>query len=227
MAGEPESLDTNESLARRRHRHWYDRLIMLSDGVFAIALTLLALDVRAPAVWDGRLASLWNNLAPQLDAYALSAVVIGVYWLAHRRMMAAIVTVDAPLTVMNLVTLTLVALIPAATRLAHAHGPMLPSMLVYGSLVVAIGLSLAMFWGYAGLIAGLVSSEVPASLRWYYMFLMLFTPPFFLGLTTLLRNPAPGAVPIGLIVLFLVGWRLRLWLTGRLTPPPAAGPSDA
>ena len=40
---EPESLDTDEPLQKRIERHWFDRLIMLSDGVFAIAMTLLAL----------------------------------------------------------------------------------------------------------------------------------------------------------------------------------------
>ncbi|MEO8813045.1 MAG: hypothetical protein ABI376_09065 [Caulobacteraceae bacterium] len=58
MAGEPESLDIDEALERRRRRHWFDRLIMLCEGVFAIAITLMAFDLRGPAAWDGRTASL-------------------------------------------------------------------------------------------------------------------------------------------------------------------------
>jgi uncharacterized membrane protein len=216
MGGEPESLDVDEGLERRRHRHWFDRLIMLSDGVFAIAITLLAFDLRGPAVWDGRLASLWANLAPQLDAYALSVVVISVYWLAHRRFMAMILTVDAPVTVFSLIMLSLVALLPAATRFAHDHNDQPAAMLVYGALVVAIGASLAAFWAYAALFANLVSPEVSRRARWFLLFLMLFTPPFFLLLISALPSHGPGVVPLGLMVLFFIGWPLRLWILRRL-----------
>lgn len=217
MAGEPESLDTDESLVRRRHRHWFDRLIMLSDGVFAIAITLLALNIQLPEVSESRLADLWAPLAPQLDAYALSFVAISVFWLAHRRFLAMITTVDAAVTVINLLTLALVALLPAATRVAHLPGPAAPHMAIYGGLIVAIGASLAALWGYAALAVDLVSPEVSRPQRWFYFALILITPPLFLGLTSLLSNPAPGAVPAVLTALFLIGWRMRLWVLRRLS----------
>jgi uncharacterized membrane protein len=227
MVGEPESLDVEESLERRRHRHGFDRLVMLSDGVFAIAITLLAFDVRGPAHWDGRFANLWTDLTPQLDAYALSFLVISVYWLAHRRFMAMVLTVDAPVAVLNLLMLALVALLPAATRLAHAGQQ--AAMLVYGALVMAIGAALGMSWGYAALIADLVSPEVPRPVRWFLMFLMIFTPPFFLLLVMAIPAPRSGVVPLCLGVLFLVGWPMRLWVVRRLSPakssPPPAPPA--
>ncbi|MDQ2859244.1 MAG: TMEM175 family protein [Pseudomonadota bacterium] len=220
MAGEPESLDTSEGLERRRHRHGLDRLIMLADGVFAIAITLLAFDLRGPALWDRRLASLWANLAPQLDAYALSVVAIGVYWLAHRRFMAMVHTVDAPMTVLTIVMLALVALLPAATRLTHAL-PSSAAMLIYGALIVAIGAAMAAIWGYAALIADRVSPEVPKPVRWFLLALMLFTPPFFLLLVTLIPGPRTGEIPLSLVALFLIGWPMRLWVVRRLTPKRA------
>ena len=222
MAGEPESLDTSEGLERRRHRHGLDRLIMLSDGVFAIAITLLAFDLRGPAHWDGRLASLWANLAPQIDAYALSVVVIGVYWLAHRRFMAMILTVDPPVAVLTLIMLALVALLPAATRLTHEL-PASAAMPVYGALIVAIGATMAAIWGYAGLIADLVSREVSTPERWFLLILMLFTPAFFLFLVSWLPKPWPGEIPLSLVALFLIGWPMRLWVVRRLTPKAPAG----
>jgi uncharacterized membrane protein len=215
MAGEPESLDTDESLERRRHRHWFDRLIMLSDGVFAIAITLLAFDLHAPKTWGG-VVELWSSLSPQLDAYALSFVVISVYWLAHRRFFAMIVTVDAPVTVLNLLTLALIALVPATTAFVHGTGPLQPAMLIYSGLVVAIGLSVAATWGYAALIANLVAPEVAPAARWFLLTLMVVTPPLFLLLVAGLRNPPSGAIPLLLTLLFLVGWRLRMWVLRRL-----------
>ena len=83
--GQLESLDSDEGLAKRRHRHWYDRLMMLADGVFAIAITILAAEITPLMTPGASLAALWASLAPQLDAYALSVVVISVYWLAHRQ----------------------------------------------------------------------------------------------------------------------------------------------
>jgi uncharacterized membrane protein len=218
MAGEPESLDTDESLTRRRHRHGFDRLIMLSDGVFSIAITLLALNIQLPDVSQSRVADLWAGLAPQLDAYALSFVAISVYWLAHRRFLAMITTADAPVTVLNLVMLALVALLPAATRVAHLPGPAAPHMMIYGGLIVAIGVSLAALWGYAALAVDVVSPEVSRPERWFFFVLILITPPLFLALTSLLGNPAPGAVPLVLTALFLIGWRMRLWVLRRLGP---------
>ena len=228
MAGEPESLDTDESLERRRHRHWFDRLIMLSDGVFAIAITLLAFDLHGPKTWTS-VRDLWITLSPQLDAYALSFVVISVYWLAHRRFFAMIVTVDAPLTVFNLVTLALIALVPATTAFVHGTGPLQPAMIVYSGLVVAIGLSVAATWGYAALIANLVAPEVSRAVRWFLLALIVVTPPLFLALVAGLRNPASGVIPLVLTLLFLVGWRMRMWVLRRLPggrKAPAALPKE-
>ena len=222
MAGEMESLDVDEGLARRRHRHWHDRLMMLCDGVFAIAITLLATEVRAPQVWSGDWAGLWGPLASQLDAYAMSFLVISIYWLAHRRFMAMIRIVDATTTVLTLIMLGLVALLPAATRLISTYSVHPLSQLVYGALVVAIGFAVGLLWGYAALVARVVSPEVSAGQRWFLLALIVLTPPFFLALTFAIPRPLPGEIPLILAALFLTGWRMRMWVMRRLqTPQPA------
>ncbi|MGH6986446.1 MAG: TMEM175 family protein [Caulobacteraceae bacterium] len=221
MAGEPESLDSDEPLAKRRERHDFDRLIMLSDGVFAISLTLLAFGLK-PAGAMTSLASVWRGIAPQLDAYALSVIVIGVFWLAHKRFMAMILKADAPLVVINLFILCLIALIPSGTRFAHFGAG--PGMALYGALIAAIGLAEGAFWGWA-MAAKLISPEVPARLRWFFLALIVIVPPFFLLITEIFRRPAPGVIPLVLLALFLVGWRLRLWTTARLAGAPASLPT--
>lgn len=224
--GQLESLDSDEGLAKRRHRHWYDRLMMLSDGVFAIAITILATEITPLMTPRASLAELWAALTPQLDAYALSAIVICVFWLAHRRFMAMILTVDAPLTVITLVMLALVALIPAATRLADRQHASPFAMIIYGGLVVAIGVACAALWGYAALLANLVSDEVPKAQRWFFFVLILLTAPFFLVITGTLQRPPPGMVPLALVALFLIGWRMRTWIARRLESkrPPTLEP---
>ncbi|HEY5071059.1 MAG TPA: TMEM175 family protein [Caulobacteraceae bacterium] len=223
MAGQPESLDSDEGLQRRRHRHWYDRLMMLADGVFAIAITFLAAEVAKPVGWTGDWASLWSGLAPQLDAYAMSFLVISIFWLAHRRFMAMILTVDAPVTVLTLVVLGLIALLPTATRLISVYSPYPIARLVYGVLVVSIGAALGVMWGYAALIAKLVSPEVGGALRWFLLLLIVLTPPLFLVLTMAIPAPPHGAIPLALVALFLIGWRMRLWTIRRLGGKPWTG----
>jgi uncharacterized membrane protein len=220
VASEGDLLDVGEGLEARRRRHWYDRLMMLADGVFAIAITFLAIDITSPPAWSGGWTSLLAHLAPQLDAYAMSFLVISIYWLAHRRFMAMILTVDAPVTVLTLVMLGLVVLIPPATRLISVHSALAPARIVYAALVIAIGWSMATLWGYAALVANLVSQEVNRRVRWFLMALIVFTPPFFLALTVPIPNLRPGEVPMVLSILFLVGWRMRLWAVKRLGGKP-------
>ncbi len=216
LAGDLDTLDADETLERRRRRHWYDRLMMLSDGVFAIAITIMAAEIRLPADLAGDWSGLWSQLAWQLDAYAVSALVIGIFWLAHRRFMAMILAADAPLTVINLVVLALVALVPAATRLISIAGSHPAAKAIYGGLVVAIGLCMAALWGYASFVARLVSAEVSRRLRWFFLILILVTPPWFLLLTVFIPDPRRGVIPLVLASLFVVGWRARLWTARRL-----------
>lgn len=211
-----------QTLEDLRQQHWLDRVVMLTDGVFAIAITLLAFGVHGPAHWKTT-ADIWSALAPQLDAYGLSFLVISVYWLAHRRFMAMMVRVDAPATVLNLIVLALITLLPAATQLVHGDGPPQASIMFYSSLVVGIGVALACFWGYAGLVAHLVHQDVIPRVRWFLLVLILLTPPLFLSLASGFVNPPYLLVPFLMALLFVVGWPLRLFVLHHLQPgrPPS------
>lgn len=223
MTGEPESLDTTEPLPARRARHDFDRLIMLSDGVFAIAITLLALDVRVPAGTADQFSSLWAALTPLISAYCLSFVVISVYWLLHRRFMGVILRVDAIAAMLNLLILGLVSLLPAATRLASLAAGIGPGLELYAGLVIAIGIAVACFWGYAGLIGNLVSPEVGPRMRWIGFLGVLFSAPLFLAVTIGAHVP-PALVPIVLFGLFCSGWLVLRRLTRESSPKPEAAP---
>jgi uncharacterized membrane protein len=204
MTGEPESLETTEPLAARRARHDFDRLIMLSDGVFAIAITLLAFDIRPPDSWNGQLGSMWAALAPLLSAYSLSFLVISVYWLLHRRFLGVILRVDMMATALNLLVLGLVALLPAGTRVAGVSEGKLSALGLYAALVIAIGFALALFWGYVALVGDLVSPQIGARARWTPFLAMLIAPPLALFLTIGTHVPS-GIVPLVLIAMFVAG----------------------
>ena len=156
--GEPETLATHEALAARVERHDYDRLIMLSDGVFAIAITLLALELPLPEKWDGHLETLVTGVGRPLVGYLFAFLMVGAFWVGHRRLMARVDRVDVPFTILNLLLLGLVGLAPLVARLFAEHGPT-KSISVYLLMVSAILFVTALMGLYAGL-KGLTHKQV-------------------------------------------------------------------
>lgn len=122
MAGEPESLHIHEPLRARVERHNYDRLLMLSDGVFAIAITLLALELRLPAHWDGSVEGLFGATGRPLVGYLFGFTLVGVFWFVHRRLFAELEQVDGVITLLNLLLLGLVGLTPFVVRMIAEAG---------------------------------------------------------------------------------------------------------
>ena len=163
MAGEPESLSTDEPLLERIHRHDFDRLIMLSDGVFAIAITLLALDMKLPEQWDGSFGGLLYGAGRSLVGYIFAFLLVGAFWMAHRRMFAKFVRVDRISTLMNVLVLGLIGLAPFVARLIAEKGPT-KSIPVYLLLTGTIFASYALIYVY-GAWRGLLHPELTPKRR--------------------------------------------------------------
>jgi Endosomal/lysosomal potassium channel TMEM175 len=98
------------------------RLEAFSDGVLAIAITLLVIEIRPPEVHEGeRLAhALWAQW-PSYVAYLVSFLTIGVIWLNHHRIFEQVARVDGPLLLLNLNLLLWTALIPFPTAVVAEH----------------------------------------------------------------------------------------------------------
>jgi uncharacterized membrane protein len=95
-----------------------DRLETFSDGVIAIAITLLILEIRVPEVEAGH--SLGEALAdqwPSYAAYVVSFAVIGIMWVNHHRIFHLLKAVDRPLLFINLLLLMFIAAVPFPTAL--------------------------------------------------------------------------------------------------------------
>jgi uncharacterized membrane protein len=124
-----------------------NRLEAFSDGVFAIAITLLVIELHAPEVSDGEsLAHALLGEWPSYVAYLVSFLTIGVIWLNHHRVFTQVVQVDGPLLVLNLVVLLWTALIPFPTAVVaeflgeggeHAR----TAVALYSAVFVLLGLS--------------------------------------------------------------------------------------
>lgn len=121
-----------------------DRLVFFSDAVFAIAITLLALEIRLPAGDFADDGALWQALLSMNDAYlafAISFWVIASFWLGHHRLFLHIRRYDNRL-------LMLIALIPFPTTLISEYGNR-TAVIVYASTMVAIGLTMVAITAYA------------------------------------------------------------------------------
>lgn len=127
------------------------RLAALADGVFAIAMTLLVLELAVPVVDEegGGLAERLVEMWPEFLMYGLGFLVLGVYWIIHHMVFENIERYDTTLAWLNIVYLMFAALIPFVTALVVQHGSTGATALAYGlNLLALFAMGWAM-WTYA------------------------------------------------------------------------------
>jgi len=127
------------------------RLEAFSDGVFAIAATLLVLDLHVQSR-PGQLASALAHEWPHYATFAVSFLTIGIIWVNHHGQFHRIATVDRPLQFLNLLLLMFVVLIPFPTELLasylHSGSDQHVAAAVYSGTLLAMGLCFAASWRY-------------------------------------------------------------------------------
>lgn len=123
----------------------FSRIVAFSDGVFAIAITLLVLNLHIPEHLQGESVAdaLWDQNGDLL-AYALSFAVIGRLWIVHHRFFGEITHFDSRLMGLNLLYLGFVVLIPFTSEVLGDHGDTTAGVILY-----AVNLSLTNFIGAA------------------------------------------------------------------------------
>ncbi|HEY3007211.1 MAG TPA: TMEM175 family protein [Micromonosporaceae bacterium] len=129
------------------------RLEAFSDGVFAIAITLLVLDLAVPpreSTPKGGLAEALGHQWPAYFAYLVSFLVIGIIWVNHHTVFGKVRLVDRPVLFANLALLLTVSVIPFPTHLladyltagANSH----TAAAVYSGTMLAMGLAFTLLW---------------------------------------------------------------------------------
>jgi TMEM175 potassium channel family protein len=139
--------------AKDREDLSFERLVFFSDAVFAIAITLLAMEVRLPegaAIADGRDlgAALWS-LLPRYLGFLVSFVVIGSLWVSHHRMFRVVRGFDGVLVFLDLVFLLFVAFIPFPTSILGRYGIIPEAEAFYAAWMAAAGLAKLAIWLHA------------------------------------------------------------------------------
>ena len=125
------------------------RLETFSDGVFAIAATLLILDVR---VGGTHLGAELRHIWPSYAAYAVSFITIGIMWANHHTVFNQIGRSDRRFLLINVVFLMLVAFVPFPTRLVAEHlrdDNVKAAALAYGFTLTLTAIMYSVLWFYA------------------------------------------------------------------------------
>ena len=130
-----------------------ERIEALSDNIFAVAMTLLIVNIKVPQnqgiadashVW-ALVIPLWHHLR----AFSLSFLIIGLYWVAHHRVFVLIERSDAGLLLINLALMGFTVLTPLSTGFLGQFDESRVALTIYGVNIICISLALQAAWWYA------------------------------------------------------------------------------
>jgi uncharacterized membrane protein len=121
-----------------RDARQFERLAFFSDAVFAIAITVLVLDVKAPPGPHGELRL--TLALPSILAFAISFFVIGRYWIAHHGLFGGLQREDGRLRSVNLIYLASIVFLPFPTSILELYPASATNMIFYAASVATVGL---------------------------------------------------------------------------------------
>lgn len=196
------------------------RLEAFSDGVFAVAITLLALNLVVPGPGHGDLVDLLRTQKWSFFAYLISFFMIGIIWVNHHVLVRSIVVVDRVLLFLNLVLLLFVVLIPFATATAADY---LPAGGWNAKVAMALysGVFLGMSMGFGAIFEWTlhgqrVSRPVPPERHWAARRRFVGGGTIYVvAIVVALFSPVAAFVLIALVAVYYIVER---------TPTPSPGP---
>jgi len=145
-----------------------ERLSALSDGIFAVAMTLLVLDLRVPAAETvNSERDLWHILAalgPRILIFLMSVMTLGIFWVGQQTQLNHFARADRNLAWIHISFLCAVSLTPFSTSLLAEFIHYRTALLVYWFNIFLLGLTLYWSWSYATR-ARFLSAEVPAEIH--------------------------------------------------------------
>ena len=145
-----------------------ERLAAISDGIFAVAMTLLVLDLHGPArelIHSER--ALWHSVCamfPQFIAYLLSFLTLAIFWNGQQAQLNRFARTNRHLTWIHMAFLFAVSIMPFSTRLLADFVNYRTALLYYWGNIVLLGVVLYLSWRYATR-AGLVKDDTSAEAR--------------------------------------------------------------
>jgi uncharacterized membrane protein len=206
------------------------RILALTDGVFAFALTLLVLTLTVPVVSttgytpvqiSGHLGNaLWKDYGA-FAGYVFVFVMIAYWWLAHHRLFRYIVRYDDVLNSLNLLLLLEIAVMPFVLKVFVSYDDTQVAVILFSLIQISAALTIGILWRYASHNHRLISKDVPESVLRYFGARTLVTPAIFaisIGVSFLNITAAEFLWVSVFAARWLVGYSVTRG--GRLARPP-------
>jgi len=142
------NLDINDESLLPKHR-----VEALCDGIFAIVMTIIILDLKTPEnipkdLIHFELPDMFFNLLPAIEAYVLSFLVLGVFWLRHQIQFKFITTVDRSIIVLNILFLMLTGFIPFTVGVLMKYPRSEFTFLIYALNLILISIIMIIHLNY-------------------------------------------------------------------------------
>lgn len=196
---------TDEEL-RVREIEGVKRVAAISDGVFAIAMTLLVLDLHLPDTDSIRSSAdlrsaltLWSDYG----AYALSFLVIALYWENHWRAFKRLLRIDRAALWLNMLLLLGIGFVPFPTSVLSDYGEYGSATAFYAATLGAIGFVWALFWMHAVQSGMLAPNDKKSGEDWAYE---AFFPPLVFFVSAVVAIWYPNAAKYVWFLMFLDAW---------------------
>ena len=163
-----------------------ERMILFSDAVFAIAITLLVIEIKVPPIdrhiaTDAMLMHALGEMVPKFMGFFLSFFIIGLYWIIHHRIFGFVVNYTRQLLWLNLLFLLAVVLMPFSTAFYSeyiAHLLKTP-VIIYALNIVFLGVMNFILWNYLVNPKRHLTEGVTVSDRKYFAFRAAIVPVMF------------------------------------------------
>ncbi len=197
-----------------------ERLVFFSDAVFAIALTLLVIDIALPeaAGRPGGPSGLdaLRDLLPRIATFVLSFAVVGLYWVGHHRFFGFVRAFDGRVIALNFLLLLFVVFIPFPTSFIGAYGDDPTGPVFYALANAGAGISQALLWMYLAR-THLLDPRVTPQYVTYRLANLLRIPVVFLASIPIAIWISPYLAEASWLAFFGLGLVMRRTL-GRVEP---------
>jgi uncharacterized membrane protein len=163
-----------------------ERMILFSDAVFAIAITLLVIELKVPEIerselTEGKLLAALAHLIPKFFGFIISFMFIGIYWSVHHRLFSFAVNYSPKLLRLNLLFLFAVALMPFSTAFYSEYimKHVITPVVFYTANIIMLGIFNLFMWRHIGNPKNKLSEGLSRADASYYSFRAILVPAMF------------------------------------------------